>query len=331
MSATILEQPTQKMSLIFPTEPSKTVVHPLPKKAERITYSVADTLWIKAWMSDGLYNIQQESDVSHDDFYHEHCDSCHRNCYDFLTEYEDEDGEIDWDTPELRNHCNVYDNGYSGQPCPEGNVLEPEEVDFELGPIVFGINLNHLNTRYPKFDKEGDTAYLCAGYEDADGNFHSTEKYLPANVYGNSDYPGNICWGNNDRPQYLSGIVESYFKTPFNSDLVPLKEFERASSEISFLSEDLTNFNENEEDKVLCNFSPDSLMLIDASSHAPAFFQMLTAGFKSLPEAPHIMMIPLFQSEVVKNGHTYSGYLTVKDDLDKQWFVTHDGLIVGQI
>ena len=326
MSATVTEQPAQKMSIIFPTEPNKVNVHLLPQGAKLITYSVSDTLWIKAWMPDGFRQVQQDCVVNNEDFFHQHCEECHRNCYDFLSEYEDEDGEIDWDNPSLSNHCHVYDNGYTGQVCPEGNTLEPEYIDFELGPMVFGISLNHLNSRYPKFEREGDTAYFCSGYEENE-EFLTTDTYLAANVYGSSDYPGSICWGGNSYPNSLRGIVETYFNAPFNSDLLSLEQFEYNSNNCS--SDD--NYEENTTEKVLCDFSPDALMLIDASEHSYAFFQMLTAGFKSLPEAPHVMMIPLFLSEVEKNGNTYSGYLTVTDDVGKQWFVTHDGLIVGQI
>lgn len=330
----MMEQTKTQMSVIFPTEPTKVHIHPLPKGAEMITYSVADTLWIKAWMPDGYKTISQESVNTNDDFYNEFCDDCNRNCYSFLDEYaDDESGEVDWNHPDLVNHCNVYDNGYNGQTCPVGNVLEKTTTEFTLAPMVFGVSLQHLKDEYcPKFSVIEDTAYLSFGYEGEDGEngVWMTSPRMASNVYGNSYDIGKICWGRNSTPQSLKSIVENYFSTPFNDDLTPIRSFEYNSTETRY---DIHNgeYELNDRIKVLCNASPDALMLMDASKDICAFFQLLSAGFKSLPEAPHVMMIPLFESTINKNGCAFDGYVTPVDDVDKQWFVTRDGLIAGQV
>jgi hypothetical protein len=330
MRATMLEQETKQMSVIFLNQPNKAKVHPLPKGSEIITFSVSDYLWIKAWMPDGYKNIHQEVKPDNDDFHNAFCDDCPRNCCDFLSNYEDDEGDVNWDHPDLRNHCAVYDEGYYGQTCPEGHGAEDDVIDFRLSNMVFGIALNHLKTHYSKFSLDGDTAYLSAGKVGDDGNIHSTETMMAANVFGCSDYPEGVCWGDNDRPQTLRGIVEAYFETPFNNDLLPMRAFEDNSRETRYLA-DNGEFYEKENEKLLSTESPDALMLLDAAEDISAFFQMLTAGFKSVPDAPHIMMIPLFESTIEKNGGFFSGYLTSPDELNKRWFVSHDGLIVGQV
>jgi hypothetical protein len=331
MRATMLEQETKQMSVIFLNQPNKAKVHPLPKGSEMITFSVSDSLWIRAWMPDGYKNIHQEVKANDDDFHSTFCEVCPRNCCDFLSNYENDDGEVDWDNPDLKNHCSVYDEGYHGQTCPEGNEAEEDDViDFRLSNMVFGIALNHRNTHYSKFYCDGDTAYLSAGKVGDDGNIHSTGTMMAANVFGGPDYPERICWGYNNTPKTLRGIVESYFETPFNNDLLPMKEFENNSRVSRYLANN-GEFDLEENEKLLSTESPDALMLLDAAEDVSAFFQMLTAGFKSVPDAPHIMMIPLFESKIEKNGGSFSGYLTSPDELNKQWFVSHDGLIIGQV
>lgn len=332
--ATMMEQTKPQMSVIFPTEPNKVVIHPLPKEANLITYSVRDLLWIESWLPDGYKTINQEIDMDNDDFYHTFCDGCTRNCYSFLSKYEDEDNDVDWDHPDLNNHCNVYDDGYHGQHCPEGHSFDDSDdstINFSVAPMVFGIALHHLSEDHynRRFDKVTDTAYLCDGYEDEDG-FHRTDSLIASNVYGNSDDIGNICWGGNARPQNLANVVDTYFSSPFNNDLTPLPAFEQNSDDVkSYVHNNAYHLDEGT--KVLCNFSPDALMIIDASKDISAFFYLLSAGFKSIPEAPHVMMVPLFNKTVEKDGNTFDGYVTVNDAVDKEWFVTHDGLLVGQV
>jgi hypothetical protein len=97
MTATMEQTEIQKMSAIFPITPPTVHIHNLPKNSHFISYRVDDDLTISAWMPNGFHTIYQERDMSYDDFYHRHCDGCERNCYAFLDEYLDEDGEVVWD------------------------------------------------------------------------------------------------------------------------------------------------------------------------------------------------------------------------------------------
>ena len=119
------------MSVIFPTEPATVKIHLVPQNTDAITYRIEDTLVISAWMPDEFRRITQEDIMTDDEFYDNYCSGCHRNHYDFLDQYYHEElDDIDWDHPDLENHCNVYDNGYTGQYCPrgfdkEGDVTKP--------------------------------------------------------------------------------------------------------------------------------------------------------------------------------------------------------------
>jgi hypothetical protein len=332
MTATLEQVKTQEMSVIFPTEPPHVHIHILPRNSEHITYRVSDDLRISAWMPEGLHNISQRRQESYDGFFSRCCRGCHRNCYEFLNDHTDEDGEIDWDIIDggYNGHCFVYDNGYDGQSCPEGEDLETYDFNLTIPNMVFEIALTHIGKEHPKFSKTTDSAYLCAGkYED--GVFYSTDTFSASNVFGGDDEPENICWGYNRRPTTLREIASQYFSTPFNDDILSLDGFEENCSYLrSRISTD--SFDVNRYDTYLCNGSDaDALILVDAENNVPAFFTLLSAGFKSLPKAPHIMMVPIREAVINRGGNTYEGYQTIADSVGKQWFVTKDGFLVGQI
>lgn len=326
MPATILEEPKTKMSVIFPTKPSQINIHLLPKNSKMISYSVTDCLTIKSWMPDGFNRFSQKVHETYDEFHENHCRSCDSYCRVDISDYEDENGEVDWDHPDLQYRCDVYDEGYEGV-CVRGYQHEERHVEFDISEMVFCISLTHLGTKYyPTFNRINDSAYLCASQVE-DGVIYVTEKYMASNVFGTDDYPEGICWGYNKSPQNLRGIVNSYFSTPFNNDLTPIDAFfENTQSVRSDSSE-----YRLEDEKIISTSSPDALILVDAEHDVSAFFQLLSAGYKPLPEAPHIMIIPLTETTITKNECSYSGYVTVNDDLGKQWFVTNDGLLIGQV
>jgi hypothetical protein len=327
MTATILGQATPKMSAIFPTEPAKVNIHLLPKEAEFITYNVKDTLNISAWMPDNFHQIVQENEMSYDDFYHSFCDGCERNCYSFLEQYMDEDGDVNWEDSDLQGHCSVYDDGYHGQHCPENNVRDNEDIEFTTSPMVFQISMSYIGETN-RFANTTDSAYLCAARIE-DGQLMTTPTLMAANVFGDNYEVGNICWGNNDKPKHLREIVTEYFSTPFNNDLISLSRFQENCSNIQHVL-NYGEFNVTSNDVVLSQ-GADALMLLDAGENVSAFFTMLASGFKSLPEAPHIMAIPIFECTLEKNGHTFNGYKTTPDAVDKSWFVSLDGLLIGQV
>jgi hypothetical protein len=320
------------MSVIFPTEPAKVKIHLLPKNTDAITYRVTDTLVISAWMSDGFQHIHQTTKMTDDDFYNQHCEYCDRNCHSFLDAYYDEEnGEVDWDHPDLEGHCSVYDDGYHGQYCPRGFEKEDNYISFDVSNMVFEIHLTHLG-KIPRFEYVKDSAYL-QGIEVEDGNLlKATHIEMASNVFGDSSYPEGICWGYNPKPKNLREMVTNYFSTPFNNDLVSLETFEENCYEIRNSS--YSECEVGDEEMYLCK-SADALMVLDAEENIQAFYTMLMAGFKPLPKAPHVMLIPLVDCEFERNEKLYRGYNTIPDAVDKSWFISPNGedtgLLVGQL
>jgi len=329
MSATLLEQPRTEMSVIFPTKPATVKLHPLPKNAEAITYRVEDNIILSAWMPDGYHTVQEQYEMTDDDFYHENCEGCERNCYSFLNQYTDEEtDEVDWDQVPggYYGHCNVYDEGYCGQDCPEGHVKKDSNLEFDISNMVFEISLTHLGDS-ARFTPVADSAYLAAGVFTND-NVKSTETRMPANVFGSEDNPEGICWGYNSKPHTLREIVTEYYNTPFNNDLTPIECFEENCRSIRSMKNrhDFCSTDDN----YLCQ-GADQLIMVDAEKNKTAFFHLLTAGYKSLSKAPHIMILPVKESTIHKNGNVFEGYLTDEDSVGKQWFITTDGLLIGQV
>jgi hypothetical protein len=322
------------MSVILPTKPAQVNIHLLPKDAEMISYSVSDLLKISAWMPDRFQTIEQTTELSNDDFYNRHCDGCHRNSCTFFDQYYDEEAEeIDWEHPDLHEHCNVYDEGYHGQHCPEGYVNDTEVVNFDVANMVFEISLNHIGP-HPRFEYKKDSAYLQKFKLNEDTletkEFESSCLLMAANVFGSEDYPEGVCWGYNERPTSLRDMVLKYFGTPFNNDLVTIGAFQENCYQIR-----MDNYYYSHNNEKYFSGQADALMLIDAEANIQAFYTMLMAGFKSLPEAPHVMMIPLYDHEFEMNGKLYCGYKTSEDAVGKSWFISPEteslGLLVGQL
>lgn len=321
----------QQTSHIFPQAPSVVKIHPLPKKAEFFTYTLNDYLTISAWMPDGFEEVHQQTRSSPSRFYDNHCSDCERNCANFLNQYEDENGDIDWDeVPSGRDHCFVYQEGYSGQYCPEGYVMEDYNIDIKVSNMVFDIDLSIYRESLGRFYKTGDSAYLCAGYEE-DGEINVTEVLMASNVFGSEDYPEGICWGNNQRPETLREIVTQYFSTPFNNDLTNINAFaENCDSIRNYV--DYGAFDVDSKYTYICSGAEaDTFLFLDAENDVTSFFTFLCAGFKPLEKTPHIMIVPAKEATIEKNGGRYQGYRTIPDDVGKRWFVSQEGLLIGQI
>ena len=315
------------MSVIFPTEPAKVKIHLVPKNTDAITYRVEDTLILSAWMSDHFQRVHQENVMTDDEFHECYCDGCFRNSYYFLEDYKNEDGDVDWDDPDLENHCNVYDDGYGGQYCPRGFNKEGHYVDFSVANMVFEISLTYLG-KSPRFECVGDSAFLQKLMIEKDGTLKATPIQMASNVFGTEEYPEGICWGYNSKPINLRQMVSSYFSTPFNNDLLSLDAFEENCNDIrhnTYYDEENLNLNET----YLCE-KADALMILDAEEDIQAFYTMLMAGFKPLTKASHVMLIPLNETEFERNGKLYRGYQTIPDAVNKHWFISQ-GLLVGQI
>lgn len=319
------------MSAIFPTEPAKVKLHLVPQNTDVLTYRVEDTLVISAWMPDRFQHIHQSREETNDEFYERYCEGCSRNCCDFLEQYYDEDlKDVDWDHPDLEDHCSVYDNGYNGQTCPRGFYPEDTEVSFDVANMVFEIHLTHLG-KVPRFEYVKDSAFLQAG-KLVDGEFQATDILMASNVFGSEDYPEGICWGYNPKPHNLREMVTNYFSTPFNNDLVSLEDFAENCYSIRNYRVYEGNLHENE--TYLCK-NADALMILDAEENVQGFYTMLMAGFKPLEKAPHVILIPLYETEFERAGSSYRGYQTVPDAVGKPWFISPTGedvgLLVGQL
>jgi hypothetical protein len=328
MSATILTYETEKMSAIFPTNPPEATIHFIPKNAEFISYRVEDNLILSAWMPDGLVTVDSNVSDNNDAFHENHCEECERNCSSYLDDFLDEDGDVIWD--DIPNgHCAVYDEGYHGQYCPLGYEKRVEVFNFNVSNMVFEIHLSHQGTPKP-FSPQTDTAFLCAGKLDEKNQITSTDVYMASNVFGNSENIEGICWGSNSRPDNLSEVVSQYISTPFNNDLLDIQEFydncQEARRAIRINDYDLVT----DGDTYLCS-GKSALLLIDASQHINAFFQMISAGFTSLSEAPHIMIIPLSERTITLGTNSISGFCTDLDAVGKSWFVSSYGAILGQV
>ena len=320
------------MSVIFQTTPPSVRIHNLPKNSHFISYRVEDLLTLSAWMPDKFQSIKQEVIYDNDDFYHEYCQDCRRCSSEFLDEYYDEElEEIDWDQVPggFAGHCHVYDDGYNGQSCPEGNEADTKDAEFDIANMVFEIKLNHLGDP-PRYNTQSDSAYLRAG-KLIDERIFNTHIRGASNVFGDGSHPEGICWGSNLRPHNLREIVTNYFLTPFNNDLTSLDAFQYNCGD---LRTDVANdrYTRNRNDLFLCyGDEADALLVVDAELNVNAFFTLLSAGYKSLPEAPHVMLVPIKEVTITKNGTTFVGYQTVSDAVSKNWFVTTEGLLVGQI
>lgn len=320
------------MSVIFQTTPPPVLIHLLPKESQFITYRVDDLLTISAWMPDKFASVFQERPYSNDDFYNDNCEGCERNCSSFIENHWDEElDDVDWSRVpggEI-GHCNVYDDGYHGQDCPNGNEPGGGDIEFDISNMVFEISLTHLNGDSERYMRQRDSAFLQAA-KNVNGNIHSTFKLSASNVFGNDAHPGGICWGHNYPAQNLREMVTNYLETPFNNDLLNLTGFERNCGLIREAA--ATNlYRRNGFNALLCDASPDAIMIVDAEHNIPAFFTMLSAGFSSLPEAPHVMLIPLKECTFERDGSIYEGFKTTSDAVDKNWFVSKTGLLVGQI
>ena len=193
--------------------------------------------------------------------------------------------------------------------------------------MVFEISLSHLGTS-KKFSRQSDTAYLCAGKLTEDNQIMCTDVCMASNVFGNQETPEGICWGYNTKPDNLSEIVTDYVSTPFNNDLLPIKCFyDNCEETRSYIWNNDYGLNGS---KYLCS-GKSALLLLDAGKDINAFFQMITAGFTSIPEAPHVMIIPLSERTITLGTHSVSGYCTDLDAVGKSWFVSNSGQILGQV
>jgi hypothetical protein len=327
---------------IFPTQPATVSLHPVPTQAEFISYLVGpDTLTIRAWMPDNYSSFKENMSQqrAYDTFYTDNCGDCPRNNRWYYEENHPElfDAEMYWRHNEFDTfvhdnpgECFVYLNGYYGQNCPLGiEFKEPESNMYSISNMVFDIQLSHRG----QFKKYTDNAHLQAGYVNDSGEVYETLPNSAANVYsGENDRDGytygKICWNSIENPTTLREIVTSYFGSRFNNDLLRLSSFKNNITSIRKKKEENKYTKSNH--KFLCS-GYDCLLMIDGSKDVQAFFTMLMAGFKSLPELPHIMIVPAKTSTIKQGEMIYLGYTTQEDAVGRSWYVSTEGAIIGQL
>ena len=327
---------------IFPTQPATVTLHPVPTQAEFISYHVnPDTLTLRAWMPDNYSSFGEYDSLSraNDNFYGSNCVGCPRNNRRFYEEAHPElfdennywiNGAVDAFTRDNPDECFVYMDGYSGQNCPLGiKFEEPESKTCSISNMVFDIQLSHKG----QFKKYTDNAHLQAGYVNESGEVYQTNPISAANVYsGDADSGGfiygKICWNSIEDPTTLREIVTSYFGSKFNNDLLRLSSFKTNIGAIRKYKEE--NKYKKSNHKFLCS-GYDCLVMIDGSKDVQAFFTMLMAGFKSLPELPHIMIVPAKTSTIKRGEMIYLGYTTQEDSVGRPWYISTEGALIGQL
>lgn len=336
------------MSIIFPTKPAPVAIQNLPTKAEFISYRIQEGyLKIKAWMKDGMGVVQTSEDErdTYNVFYNRYCDYCERITQDyFYDNYRKDNDEIDYERAYEAGECMVCYEGYGGQDCPKGYELSstiPNRI--ELKNLVFEGSFfltekQYLSGRDEDGEKIWETVerfkpfsfnvHLCKGDFDEDNNILHTFKRPCSNVHCDYEAPsvGKVCWGDYDTPRNIREAVSVFTTSKFNNDIINIETFIVGISDV----ENQTAFIKSKDDNFLCA-GYDALMMLDGESDRQAFYTMLMAGFKSLPDAPHIMLIPLEQATIRKNDEFYFGYLTKPDSVGRQWYISSENYLIGQM
>lgn len=321
------------MSSVFPTSPAKVYIKLLPKNADFISYEFINRVFkLKAWIPGGLYSfVKQRQEGT---FYYQHCDGCERNTRSYIDDLY-EGLSTNYHEDEIINRmrddgeCMVYFDGTDEcEHCPLGYELLSETEEIPISNSVVVETVNYSNRHGNIFYAAGFNVHLRAGEFDENGLIRTTRRWRAANVHDT----GNVCWGNtNDysNPENLREATTTYFTSNFNSDLLNLSTFKENNIRLEENKQRNLYFD-SENDKFVCA-GYDALMCIEAQQDVQAFYTMLMAGFRPLPELPNIMIIPVEESSIQKDDNFYFGYLTKPDTVGRQWYVSSEGYLIGQL
>jgi hypothetical protein len=302
-------------SVIFSDSPAKGNLHLLPKQTTAISYTFTpDRLFLAAHMEDSFAKVDQvipnSSDV-YNDFYTHNCHSCvhdnGRRCYS-VREYG-------------VNHATE---------CPKGLTFpEPAQVTFDVAPSVFQISLD-INSRNHRFSSANDyqKAFLQATQVVNNRIKLSRNRKSLANTWRSGN---TICWGRNEQPKSLKSMVKLFFDTPFNNDLTKIHEFVLNNETVKNDIKDGNFFKTYAQNYNFIAEKADALFMLHAEDNLSAFFWMISAGFKPIKEAKYMMLLPLRETVLEHEGVSYPGYLTMNDSCKKEWFVTKNGELIGQL
>jgi hypothetical protein len=302
-------------SILFSNSPARGNLHLLPGQTTAISYTFTpDRLFLAAHMEDNFSKVDQlnpNTSSTYDAFYRDNCYTC---------------------VHDAGRRCqSVRDYNFGPLTvCPKGlTVPEPEKVTFGVAPTVFQLSLD-IKSRKHRFQaaNEYQKAFLQASQVVKNRIKFSRRRMPLANTWGSSH---TICWGRNEQPKSLKSIVKLFFDTPFNNDLTKIHEFVRNNAEVkkdiaadNFFKTYAQNYNFIAE-------KADALFMLHAEDNISAFFWMISAGFKPIKEANYMMLIPLRETVLEHEGVNYPGYLTMPDSCGKEWFVTKNGELIGQL
>jgi hypothetical protein len=299
------------MSIIFSEDLARAVVYPVPNRTNAISYIYTpDRLVVAVHLKDKWATInhtESSNEFDLDAFYGAHCSVC-----DF----------------EGGGRCeSVVNDGLLGDTiCPRGFSVpnNTEEYSFTSAQSIFQIDLNIANKKHIFTHIAGAKARM-QGTKVEDGKIILTRLTLsPSNVH--EDH--SICWGRQMEPNNLKGIVNLFFSSRFNDDIVTVRNFRRNCTSIR---RGVINGNFESSRYNYIAASADALLMIHSGVHLGAFFQMTAAGFKPIPECTSTIVIPLNAVEIEHEGETYRGYKTPYDACRKSWFVSPTGELVGQL
>jgi hypothetical protein len=301
-------------SVIFSDSPAKGNLHLLPTQTTAISYTfTTDRLFLAAHMEDNFSKVDQVNPNSlglYDIFFRDNCYSCrHVN----------------------NRRCDpVQESGFGPESvCPKGlAVPEPNKVKFDVAPTVFQLSLD-IKSRDKRFQatNEYQKAFLQATQVVKNRIKFSKQRKHLANTHSSHA----ICWGGNERPKSLKSMVKLFFDSPFNNDLTKIHDFVR-NNEI--VKNDIATdnfFKTYAQNYKFIAEKADALFMLHAEDNISAFFWMISAGFKPIKEANYMMLLPLRETVLEHEGVSYHGYLTMPDSCEKEWFVTKNGELIGQL
>lgn len=311
------------MTILFSETLARATIYPVPHKTTAISYVYTpDRLTIAAHLKDKWTMINQETASNVrllDEFYSNYCYCCEH-------EYYEDDNEYGRCASVENNRCVTSDTV-----CPRGlPIPSPATHKFSVAPTIFEIDLNIANSNNLFKHKDVARARIQGSKLENNQIYLTSFVETPPNVYVHPEY--KVCWGNNTQPESLKGIVNVFFSSKFKDESImnTLSSFKRFSTELrKHISAD--NFNYSPSRYRYITQTADALLLIHSGTQIAAFFQMIAAGFKPIPECSSIIMIPLVSVEIEHEGETYRGFKTPSDACNKKWFVSPSGEVVGQL
>lgn len=264
-------------------------------------------------MEDNFAKVDQVDNHSsniYNEFFHENCYACRH---------------------ENNRRCEpVQQSGFGPQSvCPKGLALpEPERVSFVVAPTVFQLSL-HIKSRENRFQStnEYQKAFLQATQVVKNRIKFSRNRKSLANTHSSNQ----ICWGRNEQPKSLKSMVKLFFDSPFNNDLTKIRDFVLNNEIVKKDVNDGNFFSTYSQNYNFIAEKADALFMLHAEDNISAFFWMISAGFKPIKEARYLMILPLRETVFEHEGVSYPGYLTMNDSCKKEWFVTKNGELIGQL